>query len=340
MKSKKLKKSKCVLLLGHKGLIGSSIFNELKKKNFKVKTVDKKKLDLLNQQKVFNFFKKNKVDYVIIAAARAGGILANIRYPFNFIYENLQIQNNLIYASINSRVKRTIFLGSSCIYNNKFRKPFSEKDLGNGSFEKTNEYYAIAKYAGIKLCESYNKQFKKNLFLSVIPPNLFGIRDNFHASDSHVLTALLRKFYIAKKFSKKKIEIWGSGNPKREFLHADDAAYIIVKFITLSENKLKFLYKKNTFHINIGTGKDYSIKYLVNKIKKISNYKGEIKFNKNYPDGVMRKVMDISNMDKILNCSKKFNEKRFNFQLDKIFKQLTLKHIKKFEKNCAYNLPI
>lgn len=336
---KSKKKYNKVLLLGHNGLAGSSIYNELKKKKYKVQTINKNKINLLYQHKVLNFFSKNSFDYVIIAAARAGGIMANIKYPFNFIYENLQIQNNLIYACIKYRVKRVIFLGSSCIYNNKFNRPFVEKDLGTGEFEKTNEYYAISKYAGIKLCESYNKQFKRNLFLTVIPPNLFGIRDNFQPENSHVLTALFRKFYIAKKFFKGQIEIWGSGSPKREFLHADDAAYLIVKLMSTSEKKLSFLFKKNIFHINIGTGKDYSIRYLVSKIKKISNYKGRIVFNKNYPDGVKRKVMNISNMNKILKCKNKFNEKRFNFQLEKIFKQLTLKHIKKFEKNSSYNLP-
>ena len=328
-----------ILLLGHKGLIGSALLKTLKKQNFKnIITVEKKKLNLLSQKNVFNFFKKNKPKIVLIAAARAGGIIANMTYPFKFIYENLVIQNNLISASIKYKSSRVILLGSSCIYPAKWNKPFRESDLTLSGLEKSNEPYAIAKIAGIKMCEAYNKQFNesKPFFISIIPPNLFGENDNFETNNSHVLPALMKKFYLAKKNSKKEVVVWGSGKPKREFMYSGDAAQVIIKVMKFDNKKISILKKSKNSHLNIGSGKDYSIRELANIIKKISNFKGKIVFDKNFPDGIRRKMLNISLQKKLgLRI-----ESNFIKNLKKTYSKINVNLIKKFEKNSTYNLPI
>ncbi len=341
----KVKSNYKIVVFGHKGLIGSAIVKELKKRNYKkIITISKKKLDLLNQIKVKNFFKKIKPDIVIIAAARVGGIYANNNYPFNFLFENMVIQNNIIGSSIMFSCKKIIFLGSSCIYPKLWSKPFREKDLNLANLEKTNEPYAIAKISGLKLCEAYNKQYNKKLpkFITIIPPNLFGQNDNYEKKNSHVLAALLRKFYLAKKYNLKKVEIWGTGKPKREFLYSEDAASIIVDIMETSEKNI-FKYTRGEYsHINIGLGVDYKISEIVKKIKKISKFKGKIVYNKKYPDGVKRKLLNIGLLKQISPRSlNKFKDKnkKFDKDLKKEYERITIKTLKKFEKNSTYNLP-
>ena len=304
----KSKKTDKVIIFGHKGLIGSALIKELHRRKYKnILSVSKKKLNLLNQHNVNNFFKQKKPDVVIIAAARVGGIYANKTFPFNFLYENLMIQNNIIGASIKFKCKKLIFLGSSCIYPKKWSKPFSEGDLNMSNLEKTNEPYAIAKISGLKLCETYNRQYNKNLpkLITIIPPNLFGPNDNYDNKNSHVLAALIRKFKVAKLNKLKKIEIWGTGKPKREFLYSEDAASLIIDLMEVSE-KIIYKYTKGKFsHINIGFGEDYKISDLVKKLVKISGFRGKIIYNTNYPDGVKRKLLSIKLLKKI--CPSSFS---------------------------------
>lgn len=334
---------KKIVVFGHKGLIGSAIIRNLKKRNYsKIATLEKKKVNLLDESKVNLFFKKYKPKIVFIAAARVGGINANSKYPFNFLYENLIIQNNLIKNSIKYKCERVIFLGSSCIYPKIWKRPFKETDLNLSNLEKTNEFYSIAKISGLKLCESFNKQFKyKNTkFITVIPPNLFGKNDNYSEKNSHVLASLIRKFYLANKYNRKIVNIWGTGLPKREFLYSDDAADMIIDLMEINFSRINKYTKGNFFHINIGTGKDYKIREIAQIIKKISNFKGKIIYNKNYPDGVKRKVMNI-------NLLKKISPKSINDKI--ISKQNLIQKIKmvyedvnegQFKKNSSYSLPI
>ena len=297
-----INKRESLLLLGHKGLIGSALLKQLKNRNYKnIITIEKNKLDLLNFSKLENFFKKKKPKKIIIAAARVGGILANVKYPFNFIYENSVIQNNIVSLGIKYKCKKIIFLGSSCIYPRLWKKPFKEQDLTLSNLEKTNEYYAIAKIAGLKLCEAFNKQFDKNIpkFLTIIPPNLFGDNDNYDYQNSHVLAALMRKFYVATKKKNSKVEVWGTGNCKREFLHSIDAANMIIDILETDEKRiLKFTGGKFS-HINIGTGKDYSVNEIAKIVKEISGFNGKIIFDNSKPDGTMRKLLDVSLLSKL-----------------------------------------
>ena len=335
-----------IFLFGHNGLIGSAILKTLREKGYKnVKLFEKKNVNLLDQKKVKFIFKKYKPDAVIMAAARVGGILANKKFPYNFIYENLTIQNNIIHNSALAGVKKLIFLGSSCIYPKKWTKPFTEKNLTLSGLEKSNEPYATAKIAGLQLCHSYNRQFfkKKPKFLSLIPPNLFGPKDNYNKDNSHVLAALLRKFFLAKKDNKNFITIWGSGKPKREFMYSEDAGKIIVKFLEISDKTL-FQFTKGEFsHFNIGCSRDYSIADIANIIKKISFFKGKLKYNRKYPDGVARKLLDSSLLFKIFPDIEQMNlGKRSLLQkkIKKTFTELNLKILKNFEKkNSSLNLP-
>tara|TARA_B100000575_G_scaffold288952_2_gene289858 strand:+ start:923 stop:1849 length:927 start_codon:yes stop_codon:yes gene_type:complete len=279
MLSKKVK----IYVAGHNGMVGSSIIQSLKDKNFeKIITISKKKLNLLDQNKTFKFLKKVKPDIVIIAAAKVGGILNNNLNRAQFIYENTSIQNNLIHGSYLAKVKKLIFLGSSCIYPKFCKQPMKEEYLLSGKLEPTNEPYAIAKIHGIKMCESYNKQYKTNFF-SIMPSSLYGPNDNYDLKNSHVIPALLKKMYDAKIKNKKKVIVWGTGKPKREFLHTRDLADFIVKLIQKNPKKRV---------LNVGYGKDISIKKLSYMIKSIVEYKGKIIFDKKKPDGVMRKLLD------------------------------------------------
>ena len=274
-----------IFLAGHKGLVGSAILKALKKKSiYQVITVDKKRLNLLDQSKVFNFLKKNKPNIVIIAAARVGGIYANSNFGGEFIYENLQIQNNLIHGSFKNGIKNLIFLGSSCIYPKNSPQPIKEKYLLTGKLEETNEPYAVAKIAGVKMCEAYNKQFGTN-YKCIMPSNTYGPNDNYDLSNSHFFPAMIHKAHLCKVKKKDFIEIWGSGRPYRELIYVDDIADACIYFM----NK-----KTNHSLINIGVGKDYTIKYYIEFIIKKLRLNIKIKFDRTKPDGVDKKVLDVS----------------------------------------------
>tara|TARA_Y100000591_G_scaffold324365_1_gene343639 strand:- start:969 stop:1904 length:936 start_codon:yes stop_codon:yes gene_type:complete len=286
---KKIKIMK-IFLAGHKGLVGSAIHRKLKEKNFKnIIVEDKKKLNLLDQRKVYKFLKKKKPDIVIIAAAKVGGVLNNSRYGADFIYENIQIQTNLIHASFLNNIKKLIFLGSSCIYPKKSKQPMKEEYLLGGKLEETNEPYAIAKIAGIKMCEAFNKQYKTD-YLCLMPTNSYGPNDNYNLLDSHFFPALIKKAHDCKVNNKKILEVWGSGKPLRELIFVDDIADACIFFM-----------KKKTKYslINIGVGKDMSIKKYANFLIKKLNLKVKIKYNLSRPDGTFKKVLDIKRASKL-----------------------------------------
>jgi GDP-L-fucose synthase len=285
-----------IFVAGHSGMVGSAIVRNLKKRNFlNIITVSHKELDLTNQQKVSNFFKKHCFDYVIIAAAKVGGIHANNTYPAEFIYNNLMIEANIINSSYESNVKRLLFLGSTCIYPKLVSQPMKEEALLTGTLEPTNEPYALAKIAGIKMCESFNRQYGTD-FRSVMPTNLYGINDNFHHSNSHVIPALMRRFHDAKMNNEKEVIVWGSGTPKREFLHVDDMAEASIYVLEIDEP----IYKANTqpmlSHINIGTGVDVTIENMAQVMKKVVGFEGELKFDDTKPDGAPRKLIDVGRL--------------------------------------------
>ena len=282
-----IKKNSKIYVAGHKGLVGSSILRKLKDKGYKkLITETKSKLDLTNQSKVLNFLKKKKPDFIFIAAAKVGGIYSNNKYPAEFIHNNLTIQNNIIHSAYLCGIKNLIFLGSSCVYPKLCKQPIKESYLLNGELEKTNEAYAIAKIAGIKMCESYNHQYKTN-YKCLMPTNTFGPNDNYDSLNSHFFPSLIRKAHEIKIKDRKELVIWGDGSPKREVIYVDDIADACVHFM-----KKKF---KETV-INIGTGKDFSIneyaKIILNLI--IPHKKIKIRYDKSKPNGTPRKVMDIS----------------------------------------------
>ncbi len=294
-----MKKDSKIYIAGHRGLVGSAIIKNLESKGYtNLIYRTHKELDLTNQEEVKRFFEQEKLEYVILAAAKVGGIVANNTYRAEFIYENLQIQNNVIHQSYLNGVKKLLFLGSTCIYPKNCPQPMKEEYLLTSELEYTNEPYAIAKIAGIKMCESYNLQYGTN-FISVMPTNLYGINDNFDLETSHVLPALLRKIHEAKENNTPKVEIWGSGKPRREFLYSEDMADACV--FLLENRDFNETYSsedkeiRNT-HINIGTGVDISIKELALTIKKIVGYEGELYFNTTKPDGTMVKLTDPSKL--------------------------------------------
>jgi len=297
-----VKKNSKIYIAGHRGLVGSAIVKNLKSKGYtNLIYRTHRELDLLNQNEVKSFFEKEKPEYVILAAAKVGGIVANNTYRAEFIYENLQIQNNIIHQSYVHGVEKLLFLGSTCIYPKNSPQPMKEEYLLTSELEYTNEPYAIAKIAGIKMCESYNLQYGTN-FISVMPTNLYGKNDNFDLETSHVLPALLRKMHEAKVSNTPKVEIWGSGKPRREFLYSEDMAEACVFLLesrdfndTYSKSNKKI---RNT-HINIGTGIDISIQELAEIIKKIVGYEGELYFNDTKPDGTMVKLTDCSKLHKL-----------------------------------------
>ncbi len=277
------KKSK-IFVAGHQGMVGSAILRKLKKKGYSnIIFSPKKNLDLLNQDKVFKYLRSKKPDLVIIAAARVGGILANLTYKHKFIYENLQIQNNLIHGSYLAKVKNLIFLGSSCIYPKSCKQPMKENYLLSGKLEETNDAYAIAKIAGIMMCYNYSKNYKLN-YQSLMPPNLYGPGDNYDLKTSHFFPALLKKIYLAKIMNKKSLNIWGSGKPRRELMFVEDFAEALIFFM----NKRV----KEPF-INIGVGKDFSIEWYAKYIMKRLNVKLKILYNKDRADGMPKKCLDI-----------------------------------------------
>ena len=288
---------KKIFIAGHKGMVGSVILNKLIKQN-KIYTIDKNKLNLIDQNKTLNYFKKNKFDQVYMCAAKVGGIYANSRYSADFIYDNLQIQNNCIISAYKTGVKRILFLGSSCIYPKKSKIPIKENYLLSGKLETTNEAYAIAKIAGLKLCESFNNQYKTD-YRTVMPTNLYGPNDNYDDQNSHVLAALIKKIQYAKINKKKKITVWGDGLSKREFLHSNDFADDCIKIMNISKKKYFNLVGKNNQFINVGYGKDISIKDLTKLICSITNYQGKIEYDKSKPNGTYRKLIDSSKIKKI-----------------------------------------
>ena len=302
-----------IFVAGHKGLVGSSLVRQLKKsKKNNLILKDRKTLDLTNQKAVEKFFQKQKIDQVYLAAARVGGIVANTSSPADFIYENLMIQTNVIHYSLLNKVKRLLFFGSSCIYPRKSNQPIKEIKLLSGYLEKTNEPYGIAKIAGIKMCESYNRQYgnKYNIdYRCVMPTNVYGPGDNYDPELSHVIPGMIYRFHQAKIEKKNKVKIWGTGKPKREFIYVDDLSKSAIKIMNVSKKKYNKYTDSMCSHINLGTGKEVSIKNLAQVVKKIVNFKGKIQFDLTKPDGVQKKLLSI-------NISKKLGINN-NTQLEK-----------------------
>ncbi len=285
---------KKIYLAGHNGMVGSAIHRRLTAAGYQnIVTRNYPEIDLIRQTEVEELFEKEKPELVIIAAAKVGGIVANNTYRAQFIYENLMIEANLIHAAYKNNVEKLIFLGSSCIYPKLATQPLKEEYLLTGLLEQTNEPYAIAKIAGIKLCESYYRQYGANFF-SVMPTNLFGYYDNFNLETSHVLPALMRKFHEAKTGGKSSVELWGTGKPLREFMFVDDLADAI--FYLMEKIEAKDLYEQGLTHINIGTGEDLTIVQLAELIKKIVGFTGEIIYDSTKPDGTPRKLLDVSRL--------------------------------------------
>ena len=289
--------NKKIYIAGHTGMVGSAITLRFRKEGYQNIVVRSlSDLDLRNQNAVEEFFKKEKPEYVIIAAAKVGGIYANNKYRAEFLYDNLMIETNIIHSAYKTGVEKLIFLGSSCIYPRLASQPLKEEYLLSNYLEYTNEPYAIAKIAGIKLCENYYKQYSCNFF-SVMPTNLYGPNDNFDFQWSHVLPALIRKLHEAKLNNKKDVELWGTGKPFREFLYVKDladAVYFLMNQINASE-----LYDNNVTHINIGTGEDLTISDLAKTIKKIVDYEGEIVFDTSKPDGTPKKLLDVTRLHQL-----------------------------------------
>lgn len=285
---------KKIYIAGHNGMVGSAIYRKFASEGCaNIITRDIGELDLIRQSDVEKFFSIVKPDYVVVAAAKVGGILANNTYRAQFIYENLMIESNLIHAAYKNGVEKLLFLGSSCIYPKLAPQPLKEEYLLTGTLEYTNEPYAIAKIAGIKLCESYFKQYGCN-YISVMPTNLYGPYDNFNLETSHVLPALIRKFHEAKTKNLDSVEVWGTGKPKREFLYVEDLADAI--YFIMQKVNAKDLYDNGISHINIGSGEDQTISELVSIIAEVIGYKGKINYDVTKPDGTPRKLMDISRL--------------------------------------------
>lgn len=288
-------KNKKIYLAGHTGMVGSAIYRELLSSGYtNIVTRDLSNLDLRNQSDVNNFFEKEKPELLIIAAAKVGGILANNTYRAEFIYDNLMIEANLIHASYLHKVEKVVFLGSSCIYPKLARQPLKEEYLLSATLEFTNEPYAIAKIAGIKLCENYYRQYGCN-FISAMPTNLYGPNDNFNLETSHVLPSLIRKFHEAKYRGNENVTIWGTGKPLREFMFVEDLANAIV--FMMEKINAKDLYENEITHLNVGTGKDLTIADLANLISGIVGFKGKIAFDLSKPDGTPRKLMDVTRLN-------------------------------------------
>lgn len=286
-----------ILICGYSGMVGSAIYRKLSNLNYNVLTPSSKELDLRNQLEVLDYFLKEKPNQVYLAAAKVGGINANNIYPADFIYDNLAIQSNVIHSAWKAGVEKLLFLGSSCIYPKLSSQPMKEDALLSGKLEETNEPYAIAKIAGIKMCESFNRQYKTD-FRSVMPTNLYGQNDNYDLNNSHVIPALIRKIDDAKNNKLTKVELWGTGNPCREFMHVDDLADACHFIMSIEKKDFEKSIDNRLSHINIGTQKDISIHDLSHLIAKIIGYKGSITFDSSMPDGVMKKLM---NSEKINN---------------------------------------
>ena len=286
-----------IYIAGHKGLVGSAIVRQLEQRGFANLIMrTHKELDLTNQAQVQNFFKQEKPDYVILAAAKVGGIHANNTYPADFIYQNMMIEANVINSAYESKVKRLLFLGSTCIYPKAVEQPMREDALLTDVLEPTNEPYAIAKIAGIKLCESYNRQHNTD-FRSVMPTNLYGINDNFHPENSHVIPALMRRFHEAKVNNDVEVVVWGTGNAMREFLYVDDMAEASLFVLELDEKTYQTNTKPMLSHINVGTGKDVTIREMAEIMKEVIGFKRKLTFDTTKPDGAPRKLIDVSRLE-------------------------------------------
>ena len=292
-----------IFIAGHRGMVGASLFRILQKqKNVRLITRDRKDLNLIDQAEVQSFFKKEKIDQVYLAAAKVGGIYANKNFPAEFIYENIMIQTNVVHAAFLNGVKKLLFLGSSCIYPKNANQPMKEEELLSGKLEPTNEPYAIAKIAGIKLCESYNRQYGDSHgidYRCIMPTNLYGPGDNYHLKNSHVIPALIRRFHEAKVNKELSVKIWGTGTPKREFLFVDDMARASIQVINTDKKNYEKYTEPMSRHINVGSGIDITIKELAEMIKDIVEYKGEISFDLLKPDGSPRKLLNSSRLNSI-----------------------------------------
>ncbi len=289
-----------IYIAGHKGMVGSAIYRNLLSKGIDksdIITRDSKELNLTNQIEVDNFFKENTISQVYLAAAKVGGIHANSSFPAEFIYKNLMIQSNVIHAAFKNGVKKLLFLGSSCVYPKKVSQPISEDKLLSGYLEETNEPYAIAKIAGIKTCESYNRQYSESHqidYRSIMPCNLYGPGDNYDSLNSHVIPGLIRKFHEGKVNKKSHVVLWGTGQPRREFLHVDDMADASVFIMNMEYKKYKSITNDFVSHLNVGYGKDISINELALIIKSITEFEGDIEYNQNKPDGTLLKLTDTT----------------------------------------------
>ncbi len=288
-----------IFIAGHNGMVGSALVRLLENHKVQIITKNRSELDLLNQNEVKNFFLNQEIDQVYLAAAKVGGIYANNTYPAEFIYENLMIQTNIIHCAFLGRVKKLLFLGSSCIYPKNADQPMKEDELLNGKLEATNEPYAIAKIAGIKMCESYNRQYGESHkidYRSIMPTNLYGPGDNYHPKNSHVIPGLIYRFHEAKINNLPKVNIWGTGKPKREFLYVDDMARASIQFLNLN----KSIYEKQTkpmcSHINAGSGEEITIRELAETIKEITEYEGKIIFDPSQPDGNPKKFLNSDSL--------------------------------------------
>jgi len=289
-----MNKNSKIFIAGHNGLVGSAVYRLFKSKGFKnLITISKKKLDLKDLKKVEVFFEKKKIDYLIIAAAKAGGIVANRTYPVDFFNENILIQNSLLNCAHKFKIKKTIFLGTSCIYPYNSKTPIKEEYLLTGKLHETNKAYAVAKIAGIELSKALFHQHKLDI-IALMPTNIYGENDKFDRDNSHVIPGMLLKFLYAKKNNLSKIELWGDGTPEREFLNSDDLAEAIFCILNVSKNKLNKLFKKDFPLLNVGSGDIWTIKDLAHLIKEKTNYSGRIIFNEKFPNGTMKKDLDSS----------------------------------------------
>jgi GDP-L-fucose synthase len=285
-----------IYIAGHRGLVGSAIVRQLESRGFtNLLMRTHKDLDLTNQAQVQDFFKQEKPDYVILAAAKVGGIHANNTYPAGFIYQNMMIEANVINSAYENKVKRLLFLGSTCIYPKAVEQPMREDALLTDVLEPTNEPYALAKIAGIKLCESYNRQYGTD-FRSVMPTNLYGINDNFHPENSHVIPALMQRFHQAKVNNDVQVVVWGTGNAMREFLYVDDMVQASLFVLELDEQTYKANTQPMLSHINVGTGRDTTIREMAETMKQVVGYEGKLTFDTNKPDGAPRKLVDVSRL--------------------------------------------
>lgn len=292
-------KAQKIFIAGHQGMVGSALVRLLQKNtNNEIITVCRKTLDLTQQNAVLDFFKQQLFDQIYLAAAKVGGIYANQHYPAEFIYQNLMIQNNIIQAAHQTNVQKLLFLGSSCIYPKFAEQPIKEEALLTGYLEASNEPYAIAKIAGIKLCESYNRQYKRD-YRSVMPTNLYGVNDNFHDQNSHVIPALIQRIHIAKIAQQKQVEIWGTGQAKREFLYVDDMAAACVHVMNTPLQQYQNVTETMQSHLNIGTGEEVTIQTLAQLICEVIGYDGELIFNQQKPDGTPRKILDVSRLHQL-----------------------------------------